>query len=157
MSDHILKSHNKTLLLYHLVFPVKYRRDAISDAVGETLKYICLEISERFEIHFVEIGYETNHVHFLVQSVPNMSISKIVRILKSITAKELFRQQPDIKQMLWGGKFWTAGYYANTVGQFASEDVIKKYIENQGKDKEYKNIHIQQLTLFGYPDGSASG
>ncbi len=157
MSDHIHKSHNKTLLLYHLVFPVKYRRDAISDAVGETLKSICLEISERFEIHFVEIGYESDHVHFLVQSVPQLSISKIVRIVKSITAKELFRLQPYTKQMLWGGNFWTAGFYANTVGQYASEDVIKKYIENQGKDKEYKNIHTQQLTLFGYPDGSASG
>ena len=148
MSDHLVKSHNKTLLLYHLVFPVKYRREVIFDSVGETLKEICLEISERFEIHFVEIGYEFDHVHFLVQSVPNMSISKIVRTLKSITDKELFRLHPVIKKKLWGGSFWTAGFYANTVGQYASEEVIMKYVENQGKEKEYKKIHIQQLALF---------
>jgi REP element-mobilizing transposase RayT len=98
MSNHLVKSHNKTLLLYHLVFPVKYRREVILDSVGETLKEICLEISERFEIHFVEIGYESDHVHFLVQSVPNMSISKIVRTLKSTTAKELFRLHSEIKK-----------------------------------------------------------
>lgn len=148
MSDHINKSHNKTLLLYHLVFPVKYRREAIFDSIGKTLIQICLEISERFEIHFVEIGYESDHVHFLVQSIPNMSITKIVRTIKSITAKELFRLHPAIKQKLWGGNFWTAGYYANTVGQYANEEVIRKYVENQGKEKEYKKIHNQQLTLF---------
>ena len=148
MSNHLLKSHNKTLLLYHLVFPVKYRREVIFDSVGESLKEICLEISERFEIHFMEIGYESDHVHFLVQSVPNMSISKIVRTIKSITAKELFRLHPEIKKKLWGGSFWTSGFYANTVGQYASEEVIRKYVENQGKEKEYKKIHIQQLALF---------
>ena len=127
---------------------MKYRREVILDTVGETLKEICLEISERFEIHFVEIGYESDHVHFLVQSVPNMSISKIVRTLKSITAKELFRLHPEIKEKLWGGKFWTAGFYANTVGQYASEEVIRKYVESQGKEKEYKKIRSQQLVLF---------
>ena len=127
---------------------MKYRREVILDTVGETLKEICLEISERFEIHFVEIGYESDHVHFLVQSVPNMSISKIVRTLKSITAKELFRLHPEIKEKLWGGNFWTAGFYANTVGQYASEEVIRKYVESQGKEKEYKKIRSQQLVLF---------
>ena len=65
MSDHIFKSHNKTLLLYHLVFPLKYRLKAISNEVGVSLKNICLNISYRYEIEFVEIGYEQDHVHFL--------------------------------------------------------------------------------------------
>ena len=81
VGEHILKSHNKTLLLYHLVFPLKYRRKAISKEVGETLKQVCFEISERYEIQFVEIGYETDHVHFLVQSVPSYSVSKMVTML----------------------------------------------------------------------------
>ena len=148
MSKHVYKSHNKTLLLYHLVFPLKYRRDAISETVGGTLKNICMEISERYEIHFVEIGHESDHVHFLVQSVPGLSVSKIARVIKSITAKELFRLHPEIKQKLWGGKFWTSGYYANTVGQYANEETIRKYVEKQGKEKEYKKIHTQQLKFF---------
>lgn len=148
MSEHILKRHNKTLLLYHIVCPLKYRKEVITKEIGESLKEICLEISERYEIHFVEIGYESDHVHFLVQSVPGLSVSEITRTIKSITAKQLFNRHPEIEAKLWGGNFWTSGYYANTVGQYTNEEVIRKYVESQGKEKEYKQVHIQQLTLF---------
>ena len=148
MTEHIYNRHNKTLLLYHLVCPLKYRKGVITDKIGETLKEICLEISERYEIHFIEIGYETDHVHFLVQSVPSLSVSEISRTIKSITAKQLFQRHPEIEEKLWGGSFWTSGYYANTVGQYANEDVIRKYVESQGKHEEYKKIHDGQLALF---------
>ena len=149
MGVHIYKSHNKTLLLYHLVFPLKYRKKVITEEIGEGLKEICIEISERYEINFVEIGYEEDHVHFLIQSVPSNSVEKMIRAIKSITAKELFKRFPKIKQKLWGGNFWTSGYYANTVGQYANEEAIRKYVENQGKPKEmYKKIYSNQLTLF---------
>ena len=148
MSEHIHKRHNKTLLLYHIVCPMKYRKGVITNEIGETLKEVCFEISERYEIHFVEIGYESNHVHFLVQSVPKLSVSEIARTVKSITAKQLYQRHPEIKAMLWGGNFWTSGFYANTVGQYANEEVIRKYVEKQGKDKEYKNVHRGQLSLF---------
>lgn len=149
MDEHILKRHNKTLLLYHLVFPVKYRRDAIDERVGTTLKDICLGVSERYEVQFVEIGIEGNHVHFLVQGVPGMSVSKLVTLIKSITARELFKSHPEIKRLLWGGNFWTSGYYANTVGQYGNRDAILKYIANQGKSSvDYKVEHSEQLNLF---------
>ncbi len=148
MSEHILKRHNKTLLLYHIVCPLKYRKGAITEEIGGSLNEIYLGISERFEIHFVEIGYEWDHVHFLVQSVPNMSVSEITRTIKSITAKQLFLRHPEIEAKLWGGNFWTSGYYANTVRQYANEEVIRKYVENQGKEKEYKQVYAQQLTIF---------
>ncbi|MBL4904437.1 MAG: IS200/IS605 family transposase [Flavobacteriaceae bacterium] len=148
MDEHIYKRHNKSLLLYHLVFPLKYRKKALTEESGETLQKICYEISERYEIQFVEIGYESDHVHFLVQSVPSMSVTKLVRTIKSLTARELYKLHPEIKQFLWGGKFWTSGYYVNTVGQYGNKDVIKKYIENQGKQVEYKKIHSEQLKLF---------
>ena len=112
------------------------------------LKEVCFEISERYEIHFVEIGYETDHVHFLVQSVPKLSVSQIAGTVKSITAKQLYRRHPEIKTKLWGGNFWTSGFYANTVGQYVNEEVIRKYVESQGKNKEYKKIHNGQLSLF---------
>ena len=146
MSEHILKRHNKTLILYHIVFPIKYRREVITEAVEQALKQVCLEIGKRYEFHFVEIGVEEDHVHFLVQSVPIVAPSTIVRIIKSITAKELFRQHPEVKRMLWGGKFWTSGFYLNTVGQYGNEEVIKLYVQKQGKD--YKQIHRAQLSLF---------
>ena len=108
MDDHINKRHNKTLLLYHIVFPVKYRNSVITDEVGKGLRNICLDISARYEINFLEIGYEENHVHFLIQSVPSLSISEISMKVKSITAKEIFRRFPEVKLKLWGGNFWTS-------------------------------------------------
>ncbi len=147
MSEHLVKRHNKTLLLYHIVCPMKYRRSAITEEIGEGLKEICLQITERYEIHFVEIGYESDHVHFLVQGVPTMNVSEIAKTIKSITAKQLFQRYPEIKAKLWGGKFWTSEYYANTVGQYGNEEAIKKYIENQGKQEEYKKVYNGQLTL----------
>ena len=136
MEKHIYKSHNKTLLLYHLVFPAKYRRKVFDENVDKPLKSICLEISDRYEIHFIEIGNDLDHVHFLVQSVPMLSITKIVTIIKSITAREIFKKHPEVKKILWGGSLWSSGYYANTVGQFSNSEVIKQYIKNQGKDSE---------------------
>ena len=149
MSEHILKSHNKSLLLYHFVFPIKYRRDVLTSSVSQTLKRVCQEIEKRYEIHFLEIGLDENHSHFLIQSVPMLSVKKIANIIKSITAKEIFRLHPEVKQKLWGGKFWTSGYYVNTVGQYANESVIKKYLQNQGtNNNKYEKIYENQLRLF---------
>ncbi len=146
MSEHILKRHNKTLLLYHMVCPAKYRRKVFTEEVEHTLKEICMGISERHEIHFIEIGADEDHVHFLIQSVPVLSPERIVQIVKSITAREIFRQYPEVRKKLWGGKFWTSGYYANTVGQYGNEKVIKEYVQKQGRT--YRQIHRGQLTLF---------
>ena len=102
-SKYIHKSHNVSLLLYQIVCPAKYRRVVFSDAVDETLKDICIEISRRYQIYFLEIGTDDNHVHFLVQSVPMYSPTKIVTIIKSITAREIFSKNPEVKKQLWGG------------------------------------------------------
>ena len=147
MSDHIRKSHNKSLLLYHFVCPIKYRRSVLTASVSKTFKEVCQKIEERYEIIFLEIGLDDNHVHFLIQGVPNDAPKKIIGAVKSITAKEIFRLHPEVKQQLWGGKFWTSGYYVNTVGQYANEEVIKRYLQNQGVSN-YEKIHSNQLRLF---------
>jgi len=144
--NHIAKSHNKSLLLYHFVCPSKYRREVFTKEVEKTLKETCEGISLRYEIRFIEIGSDEDHVHFLVQGVPMYSPKKVIQIIKSITAVEIFKLHPEVKQKLWGGKFWTSGYYVNTVGQYANADVIRAYVKNQGK--EYKQIHRIQLELF---------
>lgn len=110
---------------------------------------ICINIEQRFEIKFLEIGSDENHVHFLLQSIPMLSVKTIVQAIKSITAKELFRLHLEVKQQLWGGQFWSSGYYVNTVGQYANEETIKNYISTQGSNlKEYKSYHKSQLNLF---------
>ena len=146
MSEHVYKRHNKNLLLYHIVCPVKYRRKVFTDEVEKGLKDICLEIEKRYEIGYMEIGTDEDHVHFLTQSVPALSPSVIVQITKSITAKQIFKQFPIVKQMLWGGKFWTSGYYINTVGYYGNEKVISEYVKKQGLI--YKQIYRQTPSLF---------
>ncbi len=146
-AHHIYKSHNKTLLLNHLVFPAKYRKKVFIEKVDETLRQVCLDISDRYEINFIEIGTDIDHVHFLVQSVPTFTVAKIVTTIKSITAREIFSQHKGLKRKLWGGNLWTSGYYANTVGMYANQEVIKRYIQDQGKEAEYTKLHKGQQIL----------
>lgn len=117
MSTYIHKSHNVTVLLYHLVFPAKYRRAVFDDKVDHKLQEVCLEIEKRYEIKFLEIGIDTDHVHFLVQSVPIYTVKKIVQMIKSITAREILSNCPKVKKKLWGGEFWSDGYFASTIGK----------------------------------------
>ena len=139
MSEYIHKSHNVTILLYHLVFPAKYRKAVFDEQVDEVLREVCLDIEKRYEIKFVEIGVDKDHVHFLVQSVRTYSVTKLVTMIKSLTAREVFKRCPPVKQKLWEGEFWSDGYFASTVGKQGDEGMIASYVKNQGK--EYLKLH----------------
>ena len=134
--------------MYHIVCPAKYRRAVFTPPVDRKLKEVCLEISKRFEVTFLEIGTDADHVHFLVQSVPTYSPKKIVQLIKSITAREIFAACPEVKKQLWGGEFWSDGYFVSTVGKHGNEDVIKRYIQEQGAESQYEQLYEEQLNLF---------
>ena len=147
-SKYIHKSHNVSLLIYHVVTPAKYRRVIFDDKkVEEELKKICKEIEKRYEINFLEIGVDNDHAHFLVQSVPMYSPKKIVQTIKSITAREEFEKFPNLKKELWGTEFWSKGYFISTVGKHGDEEKLRNYVKNQGIPG-YKQIHSCQLKLF---------
>ena len=133
MSEFIHKKHNVSVLMYHIVCPTKYRRAVFAATVDAKLKEICAEIQKRYEISFLEIGTDDDHVHFLVQSVPMYSPKKLVQIIKSITAREIFKSCPQVKKHLWGGAFWSEGYFVSTVGAHGNEQMIKNYVQQQGK------------------------
>jgi putative transposase len=147
VSEYIHKSHNVTVLIYHLVLPAKYRRVIFDDHVDEVLKEVCLDIEKRYQINFLEIGTDKDHVHFLVQSVPTYSVTKIVTMIKSLTAREVFKRCSQVKKKLWGGEFWTDGYYASTVGKHGNENTISDYVKKQGT--QYQKLYEdRQLSLF---------
>jgi putative transposase len=146
-SRYIHKSHNVSVLMYHLVCSAKYRRVVMSKHVDEVLKEACLEIQKRWEIEFLEIGLDRDHAHFLIQSVPTYSVTKIVTTVKSVIAREVFAKAPEVKDKLWGGEFWGKGYFVNTVGQHSSESVIAAYVAGQGTDANYKKLHNGQMNL----------
>lgn len=147
---HITKSHNKTLLMYHIVFPAKYRKKIITQEIDQTLKNTCLELADRYEIFFIEIGSDIDHIHFLIQSIPAMSVAKIVQIIKGNTSREIFKKHKEVKKQLWGGNLWTSGFYANTVGLYGNKDIIQNYVKNQGKT--YNQIYQNQNQLPLFPE-----
>jgi REP element-mobilizing transposase RayT len=134
--------------MYHLVFPAKYRKVIFSEEVDSYLKEVCLEISKRYEVRFLEIGTDKDHVHFLVQSVPAYSVYKIVRLVKSITARMIFEKFPEIRKQLWGGEFWSDGYFVSSVSKHGNEDVVGNYIKKQGQEESYKKLHEQDEELW---------
>ena len=144
MSEYIHKSHNVSVIMYHFVCPAKYRRVIFSEEVDKTLKTVCEEISKRYEIRFLEIGTDKDHVHFLIQSVPTYSPTKIITKVKSITAKEIFAKHPEIKEKLWGGEMWSDGYFVSTVSKEGSENVIREYVKNQGTSENYEVLSKKQ-------------
>ena len=146
MGELIHKSHNVSLLMYHFVFVAKYRRLVINEEVDTYLKNVCVNISKRYEIRFLEIGTEGDHVHFLIQSVPMYSPTKIAMKVKSLTARQILSKFPTVKIELWGGEFWSDGFYVSTVGEHANETVIREYIKNQGKHGKYKQLHKEKLS-----------
>lgn len=153
MSDNIHKSHNVSRLMYHFVFPAKYRRVVVDKEVDQVIKETCIEISKRYPIYFLEIGSDKDHVHFLIQSVPNYSPTQIARTVKSITAKEVFKRCPDVKKKLWGGEFWSDGFYVTTVSEHGNEEIIANYVKNQGDEynKLYRVDQVEgQISLSDY-------
>ena len=108
-SKYLHKSHNVSVLLYHVVCTAKYRRVVFSEHVDEIVREGCLGIAERYEMSFLELGTDRNHRHFLIQSVPTYSPRKIVQTLKRLTARHMFARAPEVKKQLWGGEFWGKG------------------------------------------------
>lgn len=118
---------------------MKYRRKIlIKPGYIYFLCKIIDEIAERYEFEIEEVGSDGDHVHILVSSPPRYSPSKVMQIIKSITARMMFKQFPEIKKQLWGGELWSDGGFVGTVGQTLGLENMKKYIKRQGdKDKNY--------------------
>ena len=137
-------SHNVSNLVYHFVCPAKYRRVVFDTSVEESLRQICEGIELRYEwIEFLEIGTDKDHVHFLIQSVPDRSPSEIIRTVKSVIARRIFAEHPEIKKKLWGGELWTDGYFVSTVGKNTTENVVRDYVKNQGTQDSYTQLYLK--------------
>ena len=130
---------------YHIVFPVKYRRALLSPEIASFVKATSLEIAQRYDLAVEQIGTDGDHIHLLLSFHPKYSIGQVVRLFKSITAQRLFKQFPELKRELWGGEFWTDGYYAATVGTGGNWSVVEAYVKNQGRQTKTPSA---QTTLW---------
>ena len=128
---------------YHFVFTVKYRRALLTPQVVSELTRISLGLQERYEFQIEMLGADSNHVHLLCAAHPKMAAGDIVRLYKSISARELFKALPALRKELWGGAFWTSSYFAATVGQFGGYESVKRYVQEQGRQPEDLNLWLQ--------------
>jgi len=134
--------------MYHFVWIPKYRHKVFSAPYCDVLKTIIHKIGFDYDIDIVELEIPVDHIHMVVRSEPKMSPSKIMQVVKSISAREFFKLFPDIKrQYFWGGKLWTQSYFVETIGN-ATEDTIRKYVQNQLVELDRKESHGSQLGLF---------
>ena len=135
--------HNVSESYYHIQLTIKYRKSLFNEKIEGIVTEIAKGLFERYDIQVSHIGFDKNHVHFLCRFLPKYSGGQVVRLIKSITAKRIFQIAPEVKKELWGGEFWTDGYYFATVSGKGDRRIIEKYIEKQGRKDD-----VRQLRLF---------
>jgi len=129
---------------YHLVWAPKYRKWILRDEIRESVKELFAEILLARDCEIIEMEIAKDHVHIFMSIPPKYSVGSIVRVLKSISAKEIFHHHPDVKRELWGGEFWEDGYFVRTVGDKVTSDTIKKYIRyHKHKEKSSEQIQLE--------------
>ena len=126
--------HKVYSIKYHMMFCIKYRKSLFQDNdIVEYFKEILGKIGERYYFTFETMGIDENHIHLLVQSAPRYAPSRVAQIIKSISAIELFKKFPELKEDLWGGEFWNDGGYIGTIGEGVNAEIIRNYIHKQGR------------------------
>ena len=123
----------------------KYRKALLNGKIEKVIIETTKGFKERYAIEVSHVGFDKNHVHFLCKFLPKYSGGQVIRLIKSITAREVFNEVPEIKKALWGGEFWTDGYYFATVSGRGDKKLIEKYIEGQGKAEDIKQLRLFEI------------
>jgi putative transposase len=114
---------------YHLVWAPKYRKWILKEKLRDTVKELFEEILKARDCEVEAMEIAKDHVHIFTSIPPRYSVGQMVRVLKSVSAKEIFLRYPEVKRELWGGEFWEDGYFVRTVGDKVTSETIKKYIK----------------------------
>jgi putative transposase len=135
--------HNVSECYYHIQITVKYRKALLNKKIEAVIVESMKGFNERYAIEIYTVGFDKNHVHLMLKCLPKYSGGQVIRLIKSISSQMVFREVPGVKKELWGGEFWTDGYYIGTVSGRGSRKVIENYIKNQGREKD-----VEQLKVF---------
>ena len=129
---------------YHLVWAPKYRKWVLHGASRQRVKELFQEIARHHGFEIEEMEVDKDHVHLFLSFPPKYSIGQVVGLMKAVSAKEIREEFPEVQKQLWGGEFWEDGYFARTVGDKVTAEVIKKYI----RFHEAKRTRAEQLGRF---------
>ena len=128
---------------YHIQLTIKYRKSLLSERTERIILGVTKGFKERYAIEVAHVGFDKNDVHFLCRFLLEYSEGQVIGLIKSITARGILEGIPEVKKELWGGEYWTDGYYFATVSGKGHRKVIEKYIDGQGRAED-----IKQLKLF---------
>lgn len=116
--------------MYHLVWIPKYRKRVLTGKIATRVKELLQECADMNRWKIEEINIQPDHVHVMIQMRPEVSVSRMVQLLKGTSSRVIREEFPELKEFLWGKSFWADGYFAETTGQ-VQESRIREYIQNQ--------------------------
>jgi len=131
--------------LSYTIVTIKYRKSLFIEETEKVILETMKGFKERYAIEINHVGFDKNHVHLLLRFLPKFSGGQVIRLIKSISGKAIFREFPEIKEELWGGEFWTDGYYIATVSSRGSKKVIENYIKPQSREQDIKQLRLFEL------------
>ena len=134
--------HNVSECYYHIQLTIKYRKKLFGSVIEELVLSVLSGFRKRYYIDVHNVGFDRDHVHVLCRFLPKYSGGQVVRLIKSITSQCLFKELPLLEEELWGGEFWTDGYYISTISGRGDKKVIERYIENQGREEDVKQLRL---------------
>ena len=129
-------------LKYHLVWIPKYRAHILGGEVSQYLKEVFKKIAEEFEFHIDTMEVMADHVHLFIEAPPSYAPSQVVQIIKSLSARELYKKFPKMRKEMWSGKIWNEGYFVRSVGDKVTAEVIRKYIKYQHEEDKVKQSKL---------------
>ena len=115
---------------YHIVWCTKYRHKVLVDEIDEKLKEIIMGIAADNNFTIEEMETDLDHIHLLISCSPQHYIPNIIKALKGVSARLLFKEFPELKDKLWGGHLWNPSYFVATVSENIEEQ-IREYIQSQ--------------------------
>ena len=125
---------------YHIVWVPKYRKKILAGEVAEYTRQVFVRIAREYEWQIEEMSVQTDHVHLFIHTPPKYSPARIVQIMKSISAREIFEKYPQLSKRLWAGEFWGPGYFVRSVGDEVTAEVIRKYIQYQEEERDESQL-----------------
>ena len=129
-------------LKYHLVWIPKYRKQILDKEISDYIKVIFNTIAEDYEFRIDTMDVMQDHVHVFVEVPPRYSPARVVQVMKSISAREVFKKYPDLRKQLWAGELWNDGYFVRSVGDKVTADVIRRYIEYQAHEDDSLQLNM---------------
>ena len=146
MENYRTSSHSVYDLKYHIVWITKYRKPVLRADIAERVRDLIRELCKTKEVEIIKGHISRDHVHLFVSVPPYLSVSKLVQYLKGKTSRKMMMEYKILNRQFWGRHIWARGYFVASSGN-VTDEVIIKYIEEQGKEPPDKNFKVDDEVL----------